>query len=45
MTEKMDCTQEEFRPKHQENYRAGREVLRARLPQLGEGRKRFRPPF
>ena len=45
MAEKLECNQQEFRTKYTQHYRRAREVLRDRLPSLGEGRQGFAPPF
>ena len=44
MTEKLGRNEDEFRPRYLENYRAARDGLREFLPQMGEGRDRFKPP-
>ena len=45
MAEKLGCGQREFRREYDRRYREARDVLRSRLPELGEGRNGFRPPF
>ena len=45
MAEKLGCPEGEFRSRYLENYRSARDVLKAKLPMLGEGREGFRPPF
>ena len=45
MAEKLCSDRQFFREAYLEHYRAVREVLRKRLPQLGEGKDGFRPPF
>ena len=45
MAEKLDCTVSQFKPKYVKHYREAFQTLKARLPQLGEGRQGFAPPF
>ena len=45
MAEKLASDSETFREAYTEHYRGVREVLRRRLPELGEGKDGFRPPF
>ena len=45
MAEKLECRQDEFRQRYITHYREALRILRERLPQLGEGRQGFAPPF
>ena len=45
MAEKLASDSETFRDAYAEHYHGVREVLRRRLPKLGEGKDGFRPPF
>ena len=45
MAEKLSSDSETFREAYREHYLEAREVLRRRLPKLGEGKDGFRPPF
>ena len=45
MAEKLNCEVATFRERYRKHYRAAFEVLRAKLPELGEGKKGFAPPF
>ena len=45
MSEKLSSDLRTFREAYLAHYREVREVLRKRLPQLGEGKDGFRPPF
>ena len=45
MADKLDCDIIDVNEKYTENYNKVVEVLRKRLPHLGEGREGFRPPF
>ena len=45
MAEKLECPQAEFRRRYTAHYRKARQVLKERLPSLGEGRQGFAPPF
>ena len=45
MAEKLRCPASEVVERHHRHYLAVREVLRARLPNTGEGKDGFRPPF
>ena len=45
MAEKLGCDRASFRTEYMEHYRKVFEVLRARLPELGEGKDGFKPPF
>ena len=45
MAEKLSSDPQSFRDAYLEHYGAVLEVLRERLPGLGEGKKGFRPPF
>lgn len=45
MSEKLSCNRTIFREAYLEHYREVTRVLRGRLPQLGEGKAGFRPPF
>lgn len=44
-TEKLQCRGGDVMERYRRHYRAARRVLRGRLPQLGEGKDGFRPPF
>ena len=45
MAEKLSTDPKEFRKRYLQHYGEVREVLRRRLPHLGEGKQGFRPPF
>ena len=45
MAEKLDCTVSQFQPRYVKHYREVFQTMKARLPQLGEGRQGFAPPF
>ncbi len=45
MAEKLGCDRASFRTEYMEHYRKVLEVLRERLPELGEGKDGFKPPF
>lgn len=45
MAEKLSSDSGSFREAYREHYLEAREVLRRRLPNLGEGKDGFRPPF
>ena len=45
MAEKLGCDRESFREEYLEHYRMVFEVLRDMLPELGEGKDGFAPPF
>ena len=45
MAEKLGCTAQDFQPRYVEHYRRAFRVLQNRLPELGEGRQGFAPPF
>lgn len=45
MAEKLACHAKVFRTEYLAHYRKTRDVLRQRLPRLGEGKGGFRPPF
>lgn len=45
VAEKLSSDSQNFREAYTEHYRGVREVLRRRLPGLGEGKDGFRPPF
>ena len=45
MAEKLGCTAQDFQPRYVEHYRRAFRVLKNRLPELGEGRQGFAPPF
>ena len=45
MAEKLGCERESFRGEYMEHYRMVFGVLRDTLPQLGEGKSGFEPPF
>ncbi len=45
MAEKLSSDSGTFREAYREHYFEAREVLRRRLPNLGEGKDGFRPPF
>ena len=45
MSEKLGCDRASFRHTYQAHYDRAHEVLQDRLPQLGEGKVGFRPPF
>ena len=45
MTEKLGCTPSSFRDKYMRHYDEVFKVLRKSLPNLGEGKDGFAPPF
>ena len=45
MAAKLGCDADSFQPRYLEHYEAAFEVLRAALPELGEGKGGFAPPF
>ncbi len=45
MAEKLSCSGRAVVDRYLDHYRDVREVLRRRLPELGEGKHGFRPPF
>ena len=45
MAEKLGCTAQDLQPRYVEHYRRAFRVLGNRLPELGEGRQGFAPPF
>ncbi len=45
MAEKLGCNRETFREEYLEHYRMVFGVLRDMLPELGEGKDGFAPPF
>ena len=45
MADRLGCGRDEFQAPYLEHYRQVRDRLRELLPQLGEGRDGFRPPF
>ena len=45
MTRKLSSDPKTFREAYLEHYRGVRDVLKRRLPELGEGKDGFRPPF
>jgi DNA repair photolyase len=45
MTEKLECPREDFKEEYLEHYQMVFDVLRDMLPELGEGKDGFSPPF
>ena len=45
MTEKLGCDSATFHTRYLEHYQSAFEVLRVKLPELGEGKEGFAPPF
>ena len=45
MAEKLGCDRESFREEYLEHYRMVFGVLQDMLPELGEGKDGFSPPF
>ena len=45
MASKLDCDRASFRDRYTEDYERSRKALASRLPELGEGKDGFRPPF
>ena len=45
MASKLDCDRTSFRDRYTEDYERSRRALASRLPELGEGKDGFRPPF
>ena len=45
MCEKLGCEREAFQDAYMERYNAAHEIMKARLPRLGEGKDGFKPPF
>ena len=45
MAEKLDCPVSQFQPRYVKHYREVFQTMKARLPQMGEGRQGFAPPF
>ena len=43
MAEKLDCPVSQFQPRYVKHYREVFQTMKARLPQLGEGRQGFAP--
>ena len=45
MAEKLQCDQNSFRDQYLTHYRRAFQILRQKLPHLGEGKTGFEPPF
>ena len=45
MAEKLKCSRSEFKARYLEHYQACLEALKAKLPELGQGKEGFSPPF
>ena len=45
MARKLNCDEATFRERYMEDYEKSRQALDSRLPQLGEGKDGFSPPF
>ena len=45
VAEKLDCDRDWFKEEYLEHYQMVFEVLRETLPELGEGKDGFKPPF
>ncbi len=45
MADKLGCTVSEFRPRYLKHYENVFRILRDALPELGEGKDGFKPPF
>ena len=45
MAEKLDCDRASFRERYMEHYEMVHAVLDEKLPELGEGKDGFKPPF
>ena len=45
MAEKLDCDRDSFKDEYMEHYRMVFQVLQDQLPELGEGKDGFKPPF
>ena len=45
MAEKLNCTQKQFKREYLDHYRMVFDVLKDTLPELGEGKSGFEPPF
>ena len=45
MAQKLNCSPSSFRERYLDHYRRAYEVLHETLPELGEGKDGFRPPF
>ena len=45
MAEKLGCDIVSFKDEYMEHYRMVFEVLQDQLPELGEGKDGFKPPF
>lgn len=45
MAQKLNCSRSSFRERYLDHYRSAYEVLHNTLPELGEGKDGFRPPF
>ena len=45
LSEKLECDVASFRREYLAHYEEVLEVLKERLPELGEGKEGFRPPF
>ncbi len=45
MCQKLGCSREAFQDAYMERYNAAHQILKARLPRLGEGKDGFKPPF
>ena len=45
MTQKLGCDEESFRDRYTDDYERSRQALDSALPELGEGKDGFKPPF
>ena len=45
MCQKLGCDRSAFQDAYMERYNAAHQILKARLPRLGEGKDGFKPPF
>ena len=45
MCQKLGCDRAAFQDAYMERYNAAHQILKARLPRLGEGKDGFKPPF
>ena len=45
MAQKLDCDRDSFKDEYMEHYKMVFEVLQDQLPELGEGKDGFKPPF
>ena len=45
MAQKLDCDRVSFRERYEVHYRKAHDVLKSKLPHLGEGKLGFSPPF